>query len=387
VPASDEEVPQRDFLIITPDNLDALIRDNVEPTTWEGDPANSLRISNGTMVVNQTPEVHAKIQKLLDDLREATGIMVDIQARFLTIEDNFLEDIGVDFRGLGSPGKGTNAFFNDFGDSTAQQTLGKELGSDTELGAFLDEGGDGDIRGRTENLFDRFLGDQDVLTGSGGMQVQWTYLNDLQLEMILTAVSKSERVELVTAPRILVYNTARSNLAVMNQVAYVKDFDVEIAQAASIADPIIGVVEDGVILDVRPVVSADRRFVTLEVRPTVAELQRPIGTFTTTLAASGSSVTIQLPEVAKSMIKTSIPMPDGGTVLLGGMKVHQNQDLRSGVPILNKIPIISFLFERQGTFVSNRKLLILLKAKIVIPQENEPTPAQMGMDSSLALKR
>jgi len=387
VPESDEEVAQRDFLIITEDNLDSLIRDNVVPESWEADPANALRITNGTMVVNQTPEVHEKIAKLLGSLREATGIMVDIQARFLKVEDNFLEDIGVDFRGLGSPGKGTNAFFNDFGDSTAQQTLGQELGSNTELGAFLDEGSDGDVRGRTENLFDQFLGDEDVLTGSGGMQVQWTYLNDLQLEMILTAVSKSERVELVTAPRILVFNTARSNLAVMNQVAYVQDFDVEIAQAASIADPIINVVEDGVILDVRPVVSADRRFVTLEVRPTVAELKRPIRTFVTSLGASGNSVTIQLPEVEKSMIKTSIPMPDGGTVLLGGMKIHQNQDLRSGVPVLNKIPLVSFLFERQGTFVSNRKLLILLKTNIVIPAEHEPTPSQLGMDSTLALTR
>jgi type II secretory pathway component GspD/PulD (secretin) len=387
VPESDEEVVEREFLVVTDDALDSLIRDNVAPESWDADPANSLRISNGTMVVNQTPEVHAKIQKLLDDLREATGIMVDIQARFLSVEDNFLEDIGVDFRGLGSPGKGTNAFFNDFGDTTAQQTLGQELGSDTELGAFLNEGNDGDIRGRTENLFDQFLGDEDVLTGSGGLQLQWTYLNDLQLEMILTAVSKSERIELVTAPRILVFNTARSNLAVMNQVAYVQDFDVEIAQAASIADPIIAVVEDGVILDVKPVVSADRRFVTLEVRPTVAELRRPIENFTTSLGASGNSVTIQLPVVSKSQIKTSIPMPDGGTVLLGGTKVHQNQDLRSGVPILNKIPLISFLFERQGTFVSNRKLLILLKAKIVIPQESEPTPAQMGLDETLALDR
>jgi len=387
VPESDEEVPEREALVITEDNLDQLIRDNVAPESWDADPANSLRISNGTMVVNQTPEVHDKIKKLLDSLREATGIMVDIQARFLTVEDNFLEDIGVDFRGLGAPGKGTNSFFNDFGDSTAQQTLGQDLGSNTDLGAFLDEGGDGDIKGRTENLFDRFLGDQDVLTGSGGMQLQWTYLNDLQLEMILTAVSKSERVELVTSPRILVFNTARSHLAVLNQVAYVQDFDVEIAQAASIADPIISVVEDGVQLDVRPVVSADRRFLTLEVRPTVMELKRPIKTFTTSLGASGNSVTIQLPEVEKSMIKTSIPMPDGGTVLLGGQKIHQNQDLRSGVPILNKIPILSFLFERQGTFITNRKLLILLKAKIVIPQESEPTPAQMGMDQSLALGR
>jgi type II secretory pathway component GspD/PulD (secretin) len=375
----DEDFEEREALVVTEDSLDSLIRDNVAVESWEADPANNLRISSGTLVVNQTPEVHDQIQKLLDDLREATGIMVDIQARFLKVEDNFLEDIGVDFRGLGAPGLGTNAFFNDFGDPTAQQTLGNEIGQDTSAGFFYDEGGDGDIKGRIEQLYDEFLGDDDVLTGSGGLSFQWTYLNDLQLEMILRAVSKSERVELVTAPRVLVFNTARSNLTVMNQVAYVQDYDVEIAQAASIADPIIAVVQDGVILDVRPVVSADRRFVTLELRPTVAELKRPIRTLTTSLGVSGNSVTIQLPELEVSRVRTSVPMPDGGTVLLGGFKIHESQDLRSGVPILNKIPLISFFFERHGTFVSNRKLLILLKANIVIPQEHEPSPAQLGI--------
>ncbi len=387
LPEVTDDLEKREALVITEDALDNLIRDNIAPASWDADEANSLRISNGTMVVNQTPEVQGQIQRLLDDLREATGILVDIQARFLKVEDNFLEDIGVDFRGLGAPGKGTNAFFNDYGNPTAQQTLGGEIGTDDSLGAFLDEGGDGDVRARTENLFDSFLGDEDVLTGSGGLQFQWTYLNDLQLEMILTAVSKSERVELVTAPSVLVFNTARSNLSVMNQLAYVQDFNVEIAQGASIADPVISVVQDGVVLDVRPVVSADRRFITLEMRPTVAELQRPIRTFTTSLGVSGNSVTIQLPELEISRVRTSIPMPDGGTVLLGGMKIHDSQDLRSGTPILNKIPLISFLFERQGTFVTNRKLLILLKAKIVIPSEHEPSPAQLGLDETLQLER
>ena len=46
------------------------------------------------MVVNQTPEVHAKILQLLDDLREATGIMVDIQARFLTVACSWLPPRG-----------------------------------------------------------------------------------------------------------------------------------------------------------------------------------------------------------------------------------------------------------------------------------------------------
>jgi type II secretory pathway component GspD/PulD (secretin) len=128
---------------------------------------------------------------------------------------------------------------------------------------------------------------------------------------------------------------------------------------------------------VRPVVSSDRRFITLELRPTIATLRRPIREVVTTLG-SQNSVTIQLPEVELQKVRTSIPMPDGGTVMLGGLKVSDKQDNRSGVPILNKIPVVSFFFERKGQYVSNRKLLILLKAQVVIPQEHEPTPAQLG---------
>jgi len=376
----DEDLVEREANVVNTSLLEELIQNNIAPETWDADPNNSIRVTeNGTLVVNQTLEVHEQIQKLLEDLREATGIMVDIQARFMKVEDNFLEDIGVDFRGLGTPGPGVSGGdFNDFGDPTEFERIaaGDAIGTDNSLGAFYDDGEDGDMRARVEELYDASLGDDDVIQASGGLSFQWVYLNDMELELILRAVSKSERVELVTAPRIVVHNTARANLSVLNQVAYVQDFDVEIAQAASIADPIIDVIQDGVILDVRPVVSADRRFITLELRPTIAELQRPIEEKVTTLG-SQNSVTIQLPEVEIQRVRTSIPMPDGGTVLLGGMKISDKRDKRSGVPILNKVPLLSALFERKGSYVSNRKLLILLRASIVIPEEYEPSPSML----------
>ena len=51
------------------------------------------------------------------------------------------------------------------------------------------------------------------------------------------------------------------------------------------------------------------------------------------------------------------------------------------MPIVNKIPIVSFFFDRKGHYVSNRKILVLLKAQIVIPQELEPSPAQLRPSS------
>jgi Flp pilus assembly secretin CpaC len=87
-----------------------------------------------------------------------------------------------------------------------------------------------------------------------------------------------------------------------------------------VANPVIGTVHDGVALDVRPVVDSDLKFITMELRPTVMTLQLPIPTFTTTLGV-GQPISIQLPEVTLQKVRTTVTMPDGGTMMLGGMRL------------------------------------------------------------------
>ncbi|MCB9883253.1 MAG: hypothetical protein H6834_15800 [Planctomycetes bacterium] len=371
-----EEEPPEAPLIADPDSLPDLIQNNIAPGGWDDGVCEV--IAGGTLVVKHTPDVHAQVAELLSGLRGATRMMVDIQSRFLRVEDNFLEDIGIDLRGLGDdsggagePGKGTELFFDDFGDNPGSALDPGPPGTGNDLGIYYNNGSNGDILGRTENLYDIGLGNENVLTNSGGFSVQYTLLDDTQVEAILRAVSKSERLELVTAPRLLVFNTERANMSVTNQVSYVGDFDVEIAQAAAIADPVVDVITDGVILDVTPIISADRRFITLELRPTVATLLRPIPEITTSLGV-GSPVTLQLPELEIQRIRTTVTLPDGGTLLLGGQHIAEKQDLQSGIPILSEIPVISFFFSRKGRYTSYRKLMILVKAQIIIPEEHEP---------------
>ncbi len=43
----------------------------------------------------------------------------------------------------------------------------------------------------------------------------------------------------------------RANIQVLNQISYIRDFDVEIAQLAQIGDPIIGILQDGIVLDAK----------------------------------------------------------------------------------------------------------------------------------------
>jgi len=273
---------------------------------------------------------------------------------------------------IGAPGLGTLAPMDDIFFGTVSTPEGGGTGS--ESGIFYNDGSDGAYQGRVENLFDFVLGNADTLLGTGGLSLQHTFLDDTQVEVILRAVQKSERLQTITASKLTVYNTQRATVEVLNKVAYVADYDVEIAQLANIANPVIRNAMDGVVLDVKPIVSADWRFITLELRPTVATLVRPIPTFTTTLASNlaAAPVVIQIPRLRKSSVRTTVSMPDGGTLLLGGLKYYEQLDAVSEVPVLGKIPVLGFLFSRKGSYTNRRNLIILIKAEIVVPEELEP---------------
>jgi hypothetical protein len=381
IPQGTEPEPASTFTL---EQITQIIQNSISPTTWtDADAKTTIRYvqTSGTLVVRQTPEVHAQLEKFLDDLREVTNLMVEVQTRFLIAEDNFLQDIGFDWRGLGdngnsgvppSGGLGAAPPFDDFGASPAPGTPAQPgpLGTGNQPG-FFTQTGNTPVTAKTENIFDQNLAGSNTLTGSGGLSMQWINLGDRQSELILRAVEKSERVELVTAPRLLVHSGEHAHTAVTNQFAYVAGYGVEIAQASSIADPQIDVIQEGAVLDVRPVVSADRKFVKLELRPTLATLQLPIEQRVVGVG-NGTPVTIQFPNLTIRKVRTTVVVPDGGTLLLGGQSIDEIRNQSSGIPILRDIPFIGFFFDRKGQSVSKRRLVILLRVKVIIPTEYEP---------------
>ena len=389
-PPEPPELPEP-MPIFPAEGLVDLIRETIGgESAWE-DPA-SIEAKNGIIIARNTSPILEEVGMLLDELRANSGILVNLEVRFLTAEDNFLRDVGVDLRGLGDnsqgigmPGLGTGETQDDLFHGSPANPYGvpfgifpepSSAGTANDSGIFYGDGQDGAYAARVENLYDITLGNPEVLTGSGGLSFQHVYLDDTEIEVILRAVEKSERLQQVTASRITVYNTQRANVSVLNQVSYVQDYEVEIAQASNIANPVIQTIQDGVVLDVRPVVSNDRRFVTLELRPTVAILTRPIATFSTSLASgpvtAAAPVVIQIPELQVSRVRTTVVMPDGGTLLLGGLKFYEEVSENTGVPFLSCIPVVNFFFSRRGTYINRRNLLVLIKAEIVQLDEMEP---------------
>ena len=80
---------------------------------------------------------------------------------------------------------------------------------------------------------------------------------------------------------------------------------------------------------------------------------------------------MQQPVVANTTVLTTVAVPDGGTVLLGGVKSLKESRNMSGVPILNKIPYISRLFKNTGVGRETQSLMLMVTPRIVILEEEE----------------
>ncbi len=354
-----------------PDDLATLVQENVSVGSWDQDGI-SITIEGGNMVVVQTPEVQRKVRQFLEDLRRFSASLVTIESKFMTIADNFLQEIGVDFRGLDNPG----VPFTDLDDFTQGLEDNSSLGLDNNgtglaagppsSGFFYDDGNDGDFKGRTENFFGSPLGN--ALSTVGGLTAQWTFLNDIQISAILTLVEKNENVELINDQVLSVHNTQRAYVTVINQQAYVQDFDVEVAQFEAIADPIINVLTEGIVLDVRPTIHHSRRYLTLEVQPTVARIVA-LTDFSTTLSGSTAAVTFQLPELEVQSVFTTAIVPDGGSILVGGLSRVRNIERRAEVPWLANVPLVGFFFKEEGYSDEKESMMIMIRAWITDVKE------------------
>ena len=67
-------------------------------------------------------------------------------------------------------------------------------------------------------------------------------------------------------------------------------------------------------------------------------------------------------------VTTPATVPDGGTVLLGGIKRLSEGRIERGVPILNKTPYINRLFRNVGIGRETQSLMMMVTPRIIIQE-------------------
>jgi type II secretory pathway component GspD/PulD (secretin) len=338
-----------------------LIKQVITPGTWDEGSGNAIRGRAGTIVVTHTPETQKKVDKLLSDLRKTRALQVSIDIRFITLTDAFLESIGFDWTGSGNPvAQGTPLGFTATPAPAGFAYIGPTHGSNWSFGAMLTNTTGGGTA----------LGTAIGPGGTGGLALAGSFLDDIEVNFILTAVQQSGRSTVLSAPRLTMMNGQRAYIAVTEQRNFVRSVTATVSEGAVGYTPDIGTVQAGTVFDVRPTVSADRRYVQMDLRPSVATILG-IDNFQTVTTGFFGGAVVQLPRMTVTLIRCTVNVPDGGTLLIGGMTDAYDNDAESGVPLLSKIPILGKLFSRRGFTTERKNLVVLVKPTIIIQEEQE----------------
>ena len=233
-------------------------------------------------------------------------------------------------------------------------------------------------------------------------------LSDIEAYFLIQAAQGNTRSNVMQAPKVTLFNGQQAFVSDTRQRPFVTAVVPVVGDFSAAQQPVITVLNEGTAVNVQAVVSNDRRFVRLTLVPFFSQIGRveqfqfegsrstksktsdeKSGTdvkvpgadglvgLTNGVASSGelelqsNGTTIQLPEFLFTTVTTTVSVPDGGTVLLGGIKRLREGRNEFGVPILSKIPYINRLFKNVGLARTTDSLMLMVTPRIIIQEEEE----------------
>ncbi len=367
-----------------------LINQTIDPDSWlAAGGTNSILPypANLSLVVSAPQTTHEKITELLESLRRLQDLQVTIEVKFITLNDNFFERIGVDFD-LQIDDNVRQLPEDDSGPSTV---VG--LNSQFNAGSPIDFTADFDI-GVAQDSFTTAVPAFGGFVQEAGASVGFAILSDLEMFFFMNAAQGDQRTNVLQAPRVTMFDGQFASINDTVSRPFVTSLIPVVGDFAVAQQPVIVVLNEGTVLNVQATVSPDKRFVRLTLNPTFSQIDR-VDTFTfegSTTTDSGTNVldpdgevtgdtdnaqttttgtTVQQPSFAVTSVSTTVSVPDGGTILLGGIKRMREGRIERGVPILSKIPYVNRLFKNTAIGRETSTLMMTVTPRIIIQEEEE----------------
>ena len=387
------------------DSLIDLIVSTVDHDSWMENGTGEGEIqqfpTNLSLVISQTQRVHEQIADLLEQLRRLQDLQVTIEVRFIRLTDSFFERIGIDFDFNIEDGSGTvladlNNVGATFEPRRRSATVGVTAGT-TGIGDPLpDFSVDLDVPFRNSSFGLSVPSFGGPNAGSAVGEFGFAILSDIEAFFLINASQGDTRANVLQAPKVTLFNGQQAIIVDTAFTPFVISVIPVVGEFAAAQQPVIVVLSEGTMMTVQAVVSDDRRYVRLTLVPFFSQIG-DVNTFTfegsqTTTRSSNttdqdddgtnesddnanttvtSGTTVQLPTFEVISVATTVSVPDGGTVLLGGIKRLSEGRNEFGVPLLSKVPYIDRLFRNVGIGRDTDSLMMMVTPHIIIQEEEE----------------
>jgi len=282
-----------------------------------------------TIIINDLPDRLQRAGDLIATL-DSPQPQVEIEARIVQTTRQFARTIGVQW---GVNGRATNT-----------------IGNTTGL-AFPNQGS---ITGRTgatqgppapEPQFDAAATAVNLgVTGaSSAVGLALGSVNGaLNLDLVLSALEKQGQGRLLSTPRVTTQNNVEA----------------EMTQGVQI--PIQTVANNTVTVTFKDAA------LTLKVTPQITAANTVIMRISLENAAPDYSKSVNnIPPIDTQRAITQVLVNNGDTTVIGGIYVSSEQTNKDGTPGLNRLPLLGWLFKREGVNDESRELLIFITPRIL----------------------
>lgn len=356
----------------------------------------SLALADGQLIVTHTPR---NLERMANILRRYSEIkQVEIEARFLEVEMEQLEEKGLEWRlqtaGIPVFDSRGMPILDAAGNQMREQRL--QLGN-----APVQRISPGSGFSRSDNRIvidrpgtsipDLPVGPPHLPSRTGGGEPGGSFarfsgvMGNSEVEAFIRALERESGSDLLSAPKVTVLSGKTAEITVAQEFRYPQSYGDIVADvgrgdstsgsagvAIATGTPRDFTVRNiGVEMRVTPTVE-DNNAISLRLEPAVTEFEGFLEYGGPSVAiASDTTVTVPSgfyqPLFSVRRVRTEVTIWDGATVVLGGLTREQTVTVEDRVPVLGKLPVLGRLFRNEGLSSQKRNLLIFITASLVSP--------------------
>jgi hypothetical protein len=203
-------------------------------------------------------------------------------------------------------------------------------------------------------------------------------LTDKQFARFLEAIQGDQRFSVMQAPKVTLLNGQMGHVDCTDKQFFVTGAEVTQRDGKVVVVPKSEEVATGIRISACPKVSADRRSVNLNLDINLTDLAPAVPLTPVTVQMKddqGKPVPftqyLQQPKLNTLHIDRTLTIPDGGTVLLGGLKKVMEVRTECGPPVLSKIPYLDRMFKNVGYGHEVQNVCVLVTARVIVNEEQE----------------
>lgn len=311
------------------------IKSNGKVAAW-ADPTSPIGneefASQSTLIVYDYPENIESIGRMLEEL-DTRPAQILVEATIVQTALNEANAFGVDF-----------SIIADFDYADFASPLGA-------VDALL-KGSDGTDRVPADG------GATSVVSTAGGTSGPGTFKAGIvsnDVSVFLRMLNQITSTTIISNPKVVTLNRQPGRVLVGRKVGYLQTTSTQTSSTQSVQ-----FLDTGTQLNFRPFVTGNG-IIRMELKPQVSE-----AVLRSSTDATGAAVTI--PDEITNELTANIMVPDGHTIVLGGLFRESTTTTRRQVPVLGDIPILGNAFRGHDDDVQRQEIIFLITPSIISDQ-------------------